>query len=75
MSADGIVKSTPPQAWEIVNEAQMHAAAAYLRYDQPTWDKMTSACEAYHRCMILATPGLRVHQADGRIRLPVEADL
>ena len=72
---DKIAKITPIEAWEIENEAYTHAASAFLRSDQDTWDKMAAACNAYHRYMISATPGLRVHEANGTIRMPVEADL
>lgn len=64
MSADRAVR----QPWEIENEANSQAAAAYLRHDQVTWDRMTAACSAYHKAMIGATPGLCVHEIDGTVR-------
>ena len=60
------------------SEGLCAAAAAY----EEVWpshavhqDAFINACRAYHRHMISATPDLRVHEANGTIRLPVEADL
>ena len=69
------VSQAAREPWEIENEANQQAAAAYLQHDQVTWDRMTAACRAYHQAMIAATPGLCVHEADGTVRRPTSRDL
>ena len=61
-----------------VIDGAIEAAMVKFNEDPPDWSiriRVWDACWAYHRHMISATPGLRVHEADGTIRLPVEADL
>ena len=47
--------------------------AAMAKFDDcPDWSRrirVWSACEAYHKHMIEATPGLCVHRVDGTVRL------